>query len=60
MPPAREGKAAVQVAIQATPEWRNYLPGLARHVRAPSIAALVDLAVVRLAESVGYSAPPLR
>jgi hypothetical protein len=55
---APEGKRKNVFSVAATVAWRDWVVGLAEHVRASSIPDLLDRALVAYAKSVGYDVPP--
>jgi hypothetical protein len=56
--PARPAAAAerktIAVTIKGSPEWKEWIDGLADHCRL-DVAKVIDLAVVRYAETEGYN-----
>lgn len=55
--PAETGPRRTVLTIKGTDAWRVWLEGLGKHLRTPT-STVVDHALVKYAEEVGYSAKP--
>ena len=51
--PASDRKT-IAVTIKGSPEWKDWIDGLARHCRL-DVAKVIDLAVVQFARGQGYA-----
>jgi hypothetical protein len=48
------GRKTIAVTIKGSPEWKDWIDGLARHCRL-DVAKVIDLAVVQFAKGEGYN-----
>jgi hypothetical protein len=53
-PAAATDRKTIAVTIKGSPEWKEWIDGLADHCRL-DVAKVIDLAVVRYAETEGYN-----
>jgi hypothetical protein len=52
-PPAANDRKTIAVTIKGSRAWKDWIDGLADHCRL-DVAKVIDLAVVRFAETEGY------
>lgn len=59
-PPSERGARRLAMTIKAYPEWKEWLEEFARTHGYPTLASVIDDALVQLAKSENYPLPPER